>query len=75
MTLKPSKSNQNPSKKVKQIYKLPTGNALKTLLDNFGIGRLRPGQSEVIESVLNRRDTLAIMPTGAGKHYVINFLQ
>jgi ATP-dependent DNA helicase RecQ len=33
----------------------------------FGMRRLRPGQREVIESVLARRDTLAIMPTGAGK--------
>ena len=28
---------------------------------------LRPGQAEVIESVLSGRDTLAIMPTGSGK--------
>jgi ATP-dependent DNA helicase RecQ len=28
---------------------------------------LRPGQAEVIESVLAGRDTLAIMPTGSGK--------
>jgi ATP-dependent DNA helicase RecQ len=29
--------------------------------------QLRPGQREVIESVLDGRDTLAIMPSGAGK--------
>jgi len=33
----------------------------------FGISRLRPGQQEVIDSVLRRCDTLAIMPSGAGK--------
>jgi ATP-dependent DNA helicase RecQ len=33
----------------------------------FGHRRLRPGQEEVIRSVLSGRDTLAIMPTGAGK--------
>src|SRR4051812_31263692 len=33
----------------------------------FGIGHLRPGQQAVIDNVLNGRDTLAIMPTGAGK--------
>ena len=33
----------------------------------FGHQKLRPGQREVVESVLARRDTLAIMPTGAGK--------
>ncbi|MFO1395665.1 MAG: ATP-dependent DNA helicase RecQ [Burkholderiales bacterium] len=33
----------------------------------FGITALRPGQEEVIRRVLADRDTLAIMPTGAGK--------
>ena len=39
----------------------------KTLRETFGISRLRAGQQEVIDSVLAGRDTLAIMPTGAGK--------
>ncbi|APA89869.1 ATP-dependent DNA helicase (plasmid) [Paraburkholderia sprentiae WSM5005] len=39
----------------------------KTLREVFGISRLRPGQREIIRSVLERRDTLAVMPTGAGK--------
>ena len=47
---------------------VPNDTALrKTLHDTFGIRHLRPGQQEVIESVLQGRDTLAIMPTGAGK--------
>ena len=33
----------------------------------FGLRKLRPGQREVIEQVLARKDTLAVMPTGAGK--------
>src|SRR5687767_14529955 len=33
----------------------------------FGLTALRPGQQEVIDSVLARQHTLAIMPTGAGK--------
>jgi ATP-dependent DNA helicase RecQ len=33
----------------------------------FGLAALRPGQQEVIDSVLARQHTLAIMPTGAGK--------
>jgi ATP-dependent DNA helicase RecQ len=33
----------------------------------FRLQRLRPGQREVIDSVLAGRDTLAIMPSGAGK--------
>jgi ATP-dependent DNA helicase RecQ len=37
------------------------------LRTRFGFAALRPGQREVIESVLAGRDTLAILPTGAGK--------
>lgn len=33
----------------------------------FGIKRLRPGQKAVIDNVLQGVDTLAVMPTGAGK--------
>ncbi|MES2562740.1 MAG: ATP-dependent DNA helicase RecQ [Pseudomonadota bacterium] len=39
----------------------------KTLLDTFGHTSLRAGQQEVITNVLKGRDTLALMPTGAGK--------
>jgi ATP-dependent DNA helicase RecQ len=37
------------------------------LRDVFQLAALRPGQREVIESVLAGRPTLAVMPTGAGK--------
>ncbi|SEJ41015.1 ATP-dependent DNA helicase RecQ [Paraburkholderia diazotrophica] len=40
---------------------------LQTLREVFGLDSLRPGQREIIESVMQGRDTLAIMPTGAGK--------
>src|ERR671910_278245 len=33
----------------------------------FGLSEFRPGQREVIEAVVRGRDTVAIMPTGAGK--------
>ncbi|HEX2913894.1 MAG TPA: RecQ family ATP-dependent DNA helicase [Chloroflexia bacterium] len=33
----------------------------------FNFESLRPGQEEAIRSVIGRKDTLAIMPTGAGK--------
>jgi ATP-dependent DNA helicase RecQ len=39
----------------------------RTMRDVFGIQNLRPGQDEVIRSIMAGRNTLAIMPTGAGK--------
>ncbi len=39
----------------------------RTLRDVFGLEKLRPGQAEVMRSVLEGKNTLAIMPTGAGK--------
>ena len=40
---------------------------IDTLRDVFGYDELRPGQAEVIQRCLDGLDTLAIMPTGAGK--------
>jgi ATP-dependent DNA helicase RecQ len=37
------------------------------LKDTFGYNTFRPLQCEVIENILARRDTLAVMPTGGGK--------
>jgi len=37
------------------------------LVDAFGYREFRPGQIEIISSVLSGRDTVGIMPTGAGK--------
>jgi ATP-dependent DNA helicase RecQ len=37
------------------------------LRDTFGLPGFRPGQREVVESVLEGRPTVAVMPTGAGK--------
>src|SRR6056297_1026093 len=40
----------------------------KTILrDTFGFDQFRPLQQKVIEYVLNKKDTLVIMPTGGGK--------
>jgi ATP-dependent DNA helicase RecQ len=46
----------------------PNSSDLHVLLkDRFGLDSFRPGQLDVLRSVLNRRDTLAVMPTGGGK--------
>ena len=43
-------------------------NTIRRLLRSvFGIEQLREGQQRVIDSVLDGKDTLAIMPTGGGK--------
>jgi ATP-dependent DNA helicase RecQ len=39
----------------------------RTMQRVFGVDAFRPGQEDVVRSVLNGRDTLAIMPTGGGK--------
>jgi ATP-dependent DNA helicase RecQ len=39
----------------------------RTLRRKFGFRTLREGQEEVIRSIVEGKDTLAIMPTGAGK--------
>ncbi len=35
--------------------------------ERFGVTRFRPGQREILESVLSGHDTLGLMPTGSGK--------
>ncbi|CAA7600635.1 ATP-dependent DNA helicase RecQ, zinc-binding domain protein [Acididesulfobacillus acetoxydans] len=41
--------------------------ALAMLQRYFGYSSFRPGQQKALESLLQGRDTLAVMPTGAGK--------
>ncbi|MBA0885366.1 DNA helicase RecQ [Flavobacterium undicola] len=38
-----------------------------TLKENFGFEKFRSNQEEIINTILNGNDTLAIMPTGGGK--------
>jgi ATP-dependent DNA helicase RecQ len=47
--------------------KRATSEALKVAREKFGYEDLRPGQEEVIQLVLEGRDTLSVMPTGSGK--------
>ena len=55
------------SSKPKPAQEIPWPRLLHEARRRFHIQRLRPGQREVIESVLRGRNTLAVMPTGAGK--------
>jgi ATP-dependent DNA helicase RecQ len=43
---------------------------LKRLRDQFGLDEFRPGQETIIRALLERRDVLAVLPTGAGKSLV-----
>ncbi len=40
---------------------------IKTLKQNFGYSSFKDGQVSVINSILKKQDTLAILPTGGGK--------
>src|SRR5688572_15403921 len=45
-----------------------TGLELESVLrDRLGYGAFRPGQRELIEAVLQGRDTFGVLPTGGGK--------
>ena len=39
----------------------------KTLEDVFGFSSFRPGQEEIIKHLMQKKNLLAVMPTGAGK--------
>ncbi len=38
-----------------------------TLQQHFGYSTFRPGQKDIIETILSGRDTLGVLPTGGGK--------
>ncbi|NWF89248.1 MAG: RecQ family ATP-dependent DNA helicase [Ignavibacteriaceae bacterium] len=42
-------------------------NSLQALKRYFGYTEFRPGQAEIIDSILNGDNVLAVLPTGAGK--------
>jgi len=45
----------------------PTADPLPALQRYFGHASFRPGQRDLVETVLKGRDLLAVMPTGSGK--------
>jgi ATP-dependent DNA helicase RecQ len=65
--IKGKSKRRNPSEKHEASENPSSEKLEQSLREIFNISRLRPGQQEVIESILNGHDTLAIMPTGAGK--------
>src|SRR5690554_6334799 len=42
-------------------------NILDLLKTHFGYGKFLPNQEEIINNILDQKDTIAIMPTGGGK--------
>lgn len=40
---------------------------MQRLHDTFGLTGFRPGQAEAVQALLRERDTMCILPTGAGK--------
>lgn len=39
----------------------------KTLYNYFGFKNFRPGQEEIVNAIVSKRDVLAVLPTGGGK--------
>ena len=61
----PSAATKKPSRKKRARPELPE--ILRVARENLGFDSLRPGQEDAIPAVLNKQDTLVVMPTGSGK--------
>ncbi len=61
----------NPTLDRPKAEKIPCEEAISTiefvLQETFGYTEFRPLQKAIIENVLRKKDTLAVMPTGSGK--------
>jgi len=44
-----------------------------TLISKFSLQKFRPGQKEIIESIINKKDVMAVLPTGGGKSLCFQF--
>ena len=49
------------------VAAIPRARVARVVRQVFGLAEMRPGQQAVIDAVLAKQHTLAIMPTGAGK--------
>lgn len=45
----------------------------QTLQESFGLTQFRIGQKEIISGILNKKDVLAVLPTGGGKSLCFQF--
>ena len=57
----------NPRAHARGDAPFPRDAARTALKSIFGFDRFRPGQEEIISAVLDGRDCIGVMPTGAGK--------
>jgi ATP-dependent DNA helicase RecQ len=63
----PSRTGKQPQKQPRPPIEIDDAAVFSELRDTFGFDTFRPGQQDVVASVLAKGDCLAIMPTGSGK--------
>jgi Superfamily II DNA helicase len=51
---------------------ISTEQLYQTLQQRFGFSRFRPGQLEALTALTAKHNTLAVLPTGAGKRSFMN---
>ena len=62
-----TKPTRTRSDRDRTLVRVPVTDLRPALREHFGFDDFRPGQEEVVRAALAGRDTLALMPTGAGK--------
>src|SRR5688572_11273522 len=59
--------NCEPKTVTIDVYSPPCMDLTQVLKKHFGFDTFRPLQQEVIETLMNNKDVLLLMPTGGGK--------